>query len=825
LNPKVILSQKSPKIAEHINAMNLGSFHFKIGTLVFLLVVVLLPSTRASEKSFGQISGLISDESTGEGLPYATLLLTSSSDSSFSKGLVSNLKGAFTMEKLAYGNYIIEASFMGYEKQFINMDLDSRKMKINIQLTKKEFSFSEVEVNAEKELKEESIEKTIINVSKNLTLTGGNAMDVIQTLPSVDVDINGNIQYRGSNRVTILLNGKPSELVKSLEQIPADQIEKVEIINNPSAKYEADGMSGIINIIMKSTNDEIANTSLNIYFGTPETFGGSLGYFKQFNKTKVYLSGSGNHKTQFQTKEHWRYNYEDLEASDYYQYDRQDQNLNNFMINAGMDYELNPKQQIGIALIGSGKLNSADRSINYQSWDKEGTILYNSNKDIEISLDNYVIDGNLDYHFQVNKTQKLDANLHYNYMAQSQEMSFGFYPKVASSPLEHDYQNTYSDQLNQTGDLSLDYSWDISDSSIFESGYYISHEDLLNDFRSESYDFSEENWQADTALDNQFHYLQNIHAAYINYESQLRYFNLQIGLRGEYTTTNQFVKAKEEYFDLFPSVRLSKKLDEHFKLFTSYNRRINRPILKMINPYTNEYADILNMHIGNPDLKPEYVNSFEVGSQFSSNKSSAKVSAYYRHIDQAISRVKYATNDSALLVTFMNLDQAQLFGGELTYSLKAIKGWQINANANIFFTTLIGIYGPNQINKSHTGWTASLKNQFKLPWKLQMQFNLYYKSQLPDVLGTYMERYYADLAFSKKVLKNKGKFIFKISDVFNTYHFGLDLIGLDENGYHYSQTNRRKNESQYFILSFVYNFSGKEKKKKKENFYLEEFGK
>ncbi len=813
------------KIAIYINTMKLTDFHLKIGTLLFLFITVLGSPTRASEKLQGQISGIISDESSGEGLPYATILLTSSLDSSFSKGIITDSEGNFSIGELSYGSYIIEVSFMGFEKKTQYLELNKKKINLNIKLRKKEYSFSEVEVSAEKELKEEGIEKTTVNVTKNMTLSGGNALDVMQSLPSVDLDINGQIQYRGSNRVTILINGKPSELVKSLEQIPADQIEKVELINNPSAKYEADGMSGIINVVMKSTDDKFENTSLNIFYGYPKTTGGSLGLYKQYDKATVYLNGSANLKTQFQTKEHWRYNYEDLEALDYYQYDRQDQILQNYMLSTGANYKIKPKHQVGISLIASGKTNFADRNIDYQSWDKEGAIIHHSNKDIEIHQYNYVIDGSLDYQFQINKTQKLETNLHYNFLDGSQKMSFDFYPIDVSNDGDHDYQKTYSDQLNKTGDLSLDYTWDISDSSLLESGYFYSHEDLLNDFRSESYNHSNENWQPDTSLANQFHYLQAIHAAYINLERKLKYFDFQIGLRGEFSSTNQFVKAKEEYFDLFPSLRLSKKLDKYFKVYGTYNRRINRPILKMINPYTNEYADILNMHIGNPDLKPEYVNSFELGTQITAKKSTAKMAIYYRRIDQAISRVKSASNDSALLVTFMNLDQAQLFGGELNYSLKATKWWQVNANVNIFYTTLQGIYGPNQIDKSHTGWTASMKNQFKLPWKLHMQFNMFYKSALPDVLGTYQERYYADLAVSKKVLKNKGKFIFKISDVFNTYKFGLDLVGLDENGYHYQQINRRKNESQYFILSFVYNFSGKEKKKKKENFYLEGFGK
>jgi len=177
------------------------------------------------------------------------------------------------------------------------------------------------------------------------------------------------------------------------------------------------------------------------------------------------------------------------------------------------------------------------------------------------------------------------------------------------------------------------------------------------------------------------------------------------------------------------------------------------------------------------------------------------------------------------LVTFMNLDKANLVGGELSLSFNFFKWWHINTSGNIFYTSLAGEYGPNTIERSHFAYTANIQNKIQLPLGIGFQLSGYYRSKLPDVMGTYMERYYMDLALNKKILKNRGKLIFKISDVFNTYRFGLDLVGIDENGYEYSQSNRRKNESQYFILSFVYNIEGKEKQKKKENYFLEGFGK
>lgn len=792
-------------------------------SLFFFALVLFAGQLHASEISTCEIRGIVTDSTSGEGLPFASLQLSSANDTVFVKGAITDIDGTYIIDDVPFGKYTLLASFMGYKQEEIIVHVGERRKKLNIALSQKNFTLSEVEVTAEKELVEQSIEKTTVNVSKDATLTGGTAVDVLQTLPSVDFDYNGQLQYRGSDKVTVLLNGKKSELVKSLDQIPADQIEKVEIINNPSAKYEAEGMSGIINVVLKSGNKGKNKATVLLYAGLPETFGGNVGYSGITKKSSFYINAGYNHKIKFQTKEHLRENYDDPNAPDYYQYDRQDEILNDVMINASYDYSISDNQQIGILVLGSTKFNSADRSIDYVSLENNEK-LHESYKDIDISLDNYSIDGDLNYSYEFRKKgQNLDANLHYTQLDQMHDMDNIFYPEYSNENRE--LQNTDSRQFNKEAAFAIDYSHPIKDSLLLETGYQFSGKDLLNDFTSESFDPINEIWENDTALTNRFHYLQNINAVYISLNAKFKHLSVEAGLRGEYTSNDQIDEKKDDYWNLFPSVSLSKHLSTHFNVFINYNRRINRPTIKMLNPYTNEYADVLNMHVGNPNLKPEYVNSFETGSRFVFEKISGSGSVYFRNIDQAISRVKSASNDSALLLTYMNLDNAKLFGAEISLSYKAFKWWSINASGNVFYTSLIGEYGPNKIDRSHTGWTANISNKFILPFGIGLQLSGYYRSELPDVMGTYIARYYMDLALNKNILKNKGKLIFKISDVFNSYRYGLDLVGVDENGYEYSQRNRRKNESQYFILSFVYNIDGKEKSKKKTNYYLETFDK
>jgi outer membrane receptor protein involved in Fe transport len=793
-------------------------------TSLIILIIIALIGKAFSATNNAEVNGMVKDSITGEGLPFASVQLLSQSDSTLIKATLTDVNGNYIIKDIADGKYILFASYMGYYQSEKAIDIQTKRSKYDFLLLPKSFSLSGIEITAEKNLIENSIEKTTINIAQNTTLAGGTAIDVMQTLPSVDVDIDGNVNYRGSDKVIILVNGEESELVKNLDQIPADQIEKIELINNPSTKYEAEGMSGIINIVLKSGSAKKNNLNLMLNLAYPLIVGGNVGYTRTREKTRFFINAGLNHKDKYQTKEHLRKNYENPTALNYYQFDRQDESLNNAFINTSFEYAISKKQHINLSLISTKKWNTANREIRYETQNESGYAVDESLKEIDILFDNYTIDGNLNYRYNFNKSKHfLKTNFHYSFLDQMQQMNNEFFPELnIASP---DLQNTFLEQLNQKADFSLDYSLPITDSILFETGYNFSTKDFLNDFYSESYNYTVIEWIDDAALANKFNYIQQINAVYFNLSAKLKFLELQAGVRAEYTTDLQNNNNANEYIDFFPSVNISKQINNHFIIFAACNRRINRPTIKMLNPFTDEYADILNMHIGNPDLKPEYVNSYELGNRFTFNKFSGFASVYFRDIDQAISRIKSATNDSALVVSFMNLDKAKLLGGEFATSYKPYKWWNINIGANIFYTSLTGVYENNDVNNTKIAWSANVQNKFKIYKDLGLQLSCYYRSKLPSVMGIYTERYYMDIAINKKILKNKGQLIFKITDVFNTYKFGLDLDAIDDNNYRYSQTNRKKNESRYFMLSFIYNINGKEQQKTKDNFFLDGFDK
>jgi len=805
------------------------------GLLLIIIITSFANGLSANNPAKGEICGTVQDSITGEFIPYTTIRLFNVVDSTLIKGCITENNGKFCLTDIDYGNYYLIIDFIGYNSKNIEISLDNKKKELKIVLSMNQFLLSEVEITAEKKLIENTVEKKTFNVSKNTTISGGNALDALQSIPSVSTDIDGIVTYRGSENVMILINGEQSGLISkdnnnALEQIPAEAIEKIEVISNPSAKFDAQGMSGVINIILKKNSNPGSRTNIRLSAGYDNLFNAHVGYSKSANKYSFNISGGINHKSAYQTKEHLRTNYENPNAGNYYQYDYLDNNYNTGIANTGFIYKINKKSNISISALFNKEFSKGDRKINYKTYDTENVLSRMYDKDIDISNNSYGFDGEVAYNKKFSKPeQTLIISTHYSIFDRSQEMENSQHYQDIDIPPE--LQNTESLQFNQLNSFKIDYQHPVNNSSLFETGYKITYQDINSDFTSLSYDYTNANWVDDTALNNYFGYIEMNNAFYVNYYRSFSLFEIQAGVRTEHTYILMNDTSVNDYLDIFPGFTLSKKFNNN-TVYIGYNRRINRPKISMLNPYSNEYADVLNMHVGNPDLMPEYVNSFEAAYHKTGNKITFSETVYFRYIKNAISRLKSATNDSALTMRFINLDHAKMYGNELIASFNPLKWWEINAGFNLFYTNLKGTYQNNTVDNSKLGWTAELTTIFKLPEGANVQLSGYYRSELPSVMGTFISRYFVDFAVKKNLFKKKGVLIFKISDVFNTYRYGLNLDAVDDNNYRYSQSNERIRESRFFILSFNYSFGNmnngskpKSNKKEKNKFFLEEFDK
>lgn len=801
-------------------------------TLIFTVVVGVIATNETPVKSIkNKIFGEVCDAKTKKPLAYSTIRLFSIKDSSLVKGVITDTKGTFVIKDIPVGKYFARFDFMGYKSKTINIDINKniRPKKLLVMLEVNSFGINEVNVTAEKKLMQNSVKKKVFNLSKNTTIEGGNGLNALQSIPSVSVDIDGKVSYRGSDNVIVLIDGEQSAMInkgntQGLEQISAEMIDKIEVISNPSAKYDAEGMSGIINIKLKKNKREGRSTGFNIAAGLDEILNASVVHSRTGKKMSFQMGLGMRHKDFFQTKEHYRSNYGNLYAKDYYNFDDLQNNKNFASINTSFGIKTGKKSKLNIAALLNKENSSSDRHIDYDSYDKEGNSVYSYFKNIDSDIDGYNFNGSAKFLQKFSKGKSLKIYSSYSILDKTTEMDNSRFQYVGDDVPQ--LQNTKTDQRNTMYKYGLDYKYIIKEGSVLEIGYKGSVQNVGNDFSSESYRYLISRWEEDADLNNVFDYRESINALYTNYSGKFSGVNINMGLRLEHSDININEKIKDGYLSIFPVVTVSKKIGKS-TVFVGYNRRINRPKLKMMNPYTDEYADVLNMHKGNPDLKHEFVNSIETGWNFSSKGVNLSTTLYYRDIDNAISRVKSAVNDSALVVSYVNLDKAHMYGGELTANISPIKILDVTTGINLFYTQLEGIYQNNIMEKDQWGWNAKMNTSLKLPKKIKFQLAGYFRSKMPTVLGTIAKNYYFDLGLSKKIFKNKGMITFKISDIFNTNSYKPFVDAVDIDNYAYSQTNERKIESRFFVVNLKYNFSsnGNVKKKSKHKFFLDGLGK
>ncbi|MBN1986828.1 MAG: TonB-dependent receptor family protein, partial [Prolixibacteraceae bacterium] len=465
----------------------------------------------------------------------------------------------------------------------------------------------------------------------------------------------------------------------------------------------------------------------------------------------------------------------------------------------------------------------ADRFIEYTTVANNGATHHESNKNIEITTNNYAFETEVNYKTILNSNgQQLEAFVSYSEHSGKDKMKNSLYYSNGSH-----LQNTSALQLNKEWYGGVEFLHPVNKRINCKGGYHLSDQNFRNNFNSESYDMNAANWYTDTELASRFTYHRHTEALSFVFGITNTTWDGDIGFRAEYTSTTQNQNKTQSGLEIFPTINLAGKVNGRHTVYFAYGRRINRPSVKMLDPFASKYADELNIHQGNPDLTPELVNSFEVGDRFSYEKFSGSVSLYYRYINQAISRVKLACNDSAVSVTYLNLGHATLGGCDFVFSYRPFTWCEITPAANFFSASLTGNAGSNIVDGCEFAWNGSVSFLFRVPKILNLRMAGYYRSELPSIMGTYNERWYADLAVSKKIFKNKGQIIFKIEDVFDSYLYGLSVNGCNDDGYHFSQQNKRKIDTAYFALSFIYNIDGNNQPKKtgKESFYLDSFEK
>ena len=731
----------------------------------------------------GDISGKILDEQSKKPMPYANISVFRMKDSTLAGGGITDEKGFFKIEKLKPGFYKIKIDFIGYDRYTTTAKITPQTPSVNIGnilLKPAVTQLGEVEVKSDKPMVEFKLDKKVINVDKNIVTSGGNATDILRNTPSVQVDMDGNVSLRGSTNVNILVDGKPSTLSAGdkaaiLEQIPASTIERIEIITNPSAKYDPEGMAGILNIVTKQEKRQGINGLVTLNYGTMKKFGGTLSINRRVNKTNLFFSYDYRNDDRNGYRNHDRYMYynDTLLSHTVINSKRTNQNFShNFK--GGFDYNFNPLNSLNFtATYRTGERNGNDYSIN-KVVSSVGTTSQYYQRDEKSTNPSNNIDLSLGYKKKFNEPMReFTSDLYFSKGIFNDDESYhqyNFVPIYTTPSQKSNSDNTFTNLTFQS-----DYVHPISEKTRLDAGIKAMMRTSDNNYFFYNFDTLATDFKQDTNLSNHFVYSDYVYAAYSTLSQEWKKFSIQLGLRAEETVQNGDQKTsnyvfKRDYFSLFPSTHISYSLPHDNKLQISYSRRINRPNPHSINPFIDK-SDPLTWHMGNPNLKPEYINSYEFGHIKDWKKLSLTSQIFYKTTDNVVSRYRNVDTNGVVTVYPNNMSKAESYGLEFIVSTQPAKFMRLMGTFSYYKTKVIGSDGDNDLTNSTMSYDAKFNASFFLPKNFSAQINGMFNGPSVMAQATRTGFYTVDAGLRKELWDRKASLSLRLSDIFNTMKF------------------------------------------------------
>lgn len=809
--------------------------HLKTYLFIFLILIFYSFSVFAQKKQkkasnsidnsevsveTGKITGrVVSVQNNREqALEFASISVFKGKDSTKAiGGGLTDTKGIFEINDLPTGSYHIVIQSVGFKKwksDKVKLHSSEENLgKIFVQTSSQ--NLDEVTVSEQKQEMTMSLDKRVFNVGANLTIIGGTALDVLQNVPSVIVTPDGEIQMRGSGNLLILIDGRPSGITTSnrqsaLEMLPADVIESIEIITNPSSKYQADGTSGIINIITKKSKNAGYNLMTNLNVGTREKYNGNISMNLQKSRWNVFGDYNLrdfkrlNYQTLFREQNSKRGGSKINQNSDEINRD------NNQNAKLGFDFFMTKRATIsGFALFRSAKDNNKENrysTTNYPETLSEPRLYIRNGikKGEDKGLDFFL--GYKQTFDKAGRELTVDFTNIGNNGYDDNDFIQNYFYREFSTPLPYLQKRTEQSRAtnqNYTRILQTDYVQPLNENAKIEAGLRGSIREFDNDFSYSVFDKTSNSFKKDLRRSNHFVYNENVFAGYVNYGQNWNKWSFLTGIRAEYTDimidqkTNA-IPIIRNYLNLFPSVFLNHQINKQQQVQLNYSRRINRPSYKALNPFVNT-NDLLNLSTGNPYLQPENVNSFELTHLYFKKDFSLNATIFYKNIQNSVAKVRQIIGGDTTLTTFQNLNQYNSFGIELIASHRLTKWLRTNGNVSVFQSDIQGQTQSGEFNRSNLSLTARLNFQVKVSKNLAMQFSNNYRSPLLTPQGRVSTIYTADLGAKYDAWKGKVSINLRINDIFNTQEQTIFTNGLGFNA-----INFKKNETRFLMLGVQY---------------------
>lgn len=698
---------------------------------VFTNGILFAENFNPSEKNF--IKGVVVDSISAAELPYANITLLSIKDSSLITGVATGVNGDFSINNIPDGNYLLKISYVGYNQKLIsNIIVSNNKNNYDlgtIKLYKTAYELDEAEIKGEKVSEEFHLDKRVINVSQDLNAKGGTALGVLENQPSVRVDPDGTVYLRGSSSFTILVNGKPYPLQGSdaLKQIPANSIENIELITNPSSAYDAEGTSGIININLKKVKDQSLSGILNLNGGNGDRY--SSDFSGSYNVNGLNLTaGLDLRKNTFLQIQHIERTTTLGSSIFNNKIDADVRSANEqYSLRLGADYYINSDNVAGFTL-GFGTVE-VQRRIFTKSTRYNNNLEYSLNKNYADYPLNF-LNSSFTYNYKINHDiNDMAFEFTYNYLSLPNKQFTEEYSTDDSHTIYNDIINKNlfnSSSKRNEGRSKLNYKHKLSDFSNFESGLQINYYNRKLEIENKIYDKNINDYVLDNNLTNNFNMKNNIYAGFVSFSSEVEGIKFMAGLRGEYT--DRFLKQLSlgedfyyEKMDYFPSLNISKKIDDH-QLQFSYSRRINRPNENLLNPFSF-YKDANISVSGNPRLISEYINSYELNYQKLFGGVFLSVQTYYRNSSNVIGQTFSVDNSGRINIIFDNYGTTENLGSEISASFSPFDFLKLDPAINVFNTKINGKENNIDYERNFFNWSGRLNSTITISPSTRFMFS------------------------------------------------------------------------------------------------------
>lgn len=759
-----------------------------------LICLNVFETTLVFAQGAGEIKGVLKDATTKELLPFATLVLYDKNTKGIIKTSQTDEVGNILIGNIPTGDFTLQITSIGYQP-IVKDSIGIRPTNLELNLGEVFMQVSadnmlhEVNITAKKLLLQEREGKKIFEVSQSLISVGGTAADVLQNVPTLQIDANGQISLRGANRVSVLVDGKLSligggDISQVLQSIPANTIEKIEVIANPSARYNAEG-NAVVNIITKKNSLSGFNGSTTLSIGTRDNYLGSTNLSFQNKKLNVY-----GHYT-YQYGKTLSYGFQNIS----YLENRQPTGFSNEIfpsitlnkghtLRAGIEFTLTKKSTFNVSAGLNPKKNSRDEVLHIDLLDASGLFIQQSKHDILTRGKNHNYDLNLDFYQQFKKPkEELAISVAYANTSTNAFQSFStdiYQLNGVPVNTDTDFVRNYTQGQQSYLNIQADYTLPLGKTGLLETGFR--NQTTLNDKRQNIYNLNQEskNYDFNYRFSNEFTSNNQIQALYINFKNQIQSFSYQLGLRGEHGDFEAILKSydvtNKQLYDtpvsvitkgLYPSIFLSQQLGKEQQLKLNYTRRVNRPSARELNPFY-DLSDPVNYEIGNTKILPEDRHSIELVYSKNWKRATLNSSLYYSQINHVLKQLQTNFEDVTVLTTSANLRRATIKGLEIVSHVDVLKNWDFTANLNLYHRDNAAApeYGIGA--SKGFSWNANITNNISLVKNLSLQLRVDYRAKDKIIQDRYNAAYGIDIGANYSFLNKKASLVFSSRDILNS---------------------------------------------------------